>query len=200
MNLDRLSPGIGHGVDQNGLFAASRSTSDHMTNIIRRSLPKDVDRGSTTETRRSMSDHMAGAILRTMTGFAENSAESDAELNSDADHYLASVNDVLELILQTLWEDYCPRPAVSSTNSTISVTVQLARIYDPDRINKARSCLDPRLPIRSTSLWVFQSLKFANKLIPKRGEPWKVPKDLSDPKHHENSKSYKPPVPDPTSG
>ena len=27
-----------------------------------------------------------------------------------------------------------------------------------------------------------------------------MPKDLSDPKHNERTRSYKPPVPDPTSG
>ncbi|KAH3877028.1 hypothetical protein DPMN_000882 [Dreissena polymorpha] len=29
---------------------------------------------------------------------------------------------------------------------------------------------------------------------------WKVPKDFSDPKHNVRTRSYKPPVPDPTSG
>ncbi|KAH3837645.1 hypothetical protein DPMN_111045 [Dreissena polymorpha] len=58
------------------------------------------------------------------TSIAESSVESAAEFNSEADHYLASINKVYELMFQNLGEDYCPRPAVSSTSSTISVDTE----------------------------------------------------------------------------
>ncbi|KAH3808178.1 hypothetical protein DPMN_136529 [Dreissena polymorpha] len=43
---------------------------------------------------------------------------------------------------------------------------------------------------------VFQSLEPSNKPSP---SPWKVPKDLTEPTR-EGGKSYKPPLPDPTTG
>ncbi len=133
-------------------------------------------------------------------GVVESEADSDAESNVETDQYLAPIGQIYELMFRTLGEDYCPRPAELSSNATISVTEQLFRTFDPNRVIKSTARPDPRLPIGSTVLSVLQSLESANKTIPKRGETWKIPKELADPKHQEGSKSYKPPVPHATSG
>ncbi|KAH3702839.1 hypothetical protein DPMN_077865 [Dreissena polymorpha] len=105
--------------------------------------------------------------------------DSDADI--DTDQYLVSINQIYELMFQTLGEDYCSRPVEVSTNSTISVTEQLVRTFDPNRVTKASSRVDIRLPIGSSVLSVFQSLESVNKTILKRVEIWKVPKDFSEP-------------------
>ncbi|KAH3832088.1 hypothetical protein DPMN_105365 [Dreissena polymorpha] len=133
-------------------------------------------------------------------GVVDNEADSEIDTNDDTDQYLLSINQIYELIFQTLGDDYCQRPAEMSTNSTIYIPEKIFGTFDPNRLSKASSRIDTRLPIGSTVLSVFQSLESVNKNIPKRGELWKVPKDLSDPKHNERTRSYKPPVPDPTSG
>ncbi|KAH3863862.1 hypothetical protein DPMN_026865 [Dreissena polymorpha] len=126
----------------------------------------------------------------------ESKADSDAESNVETDQYLAPINEINELMFHILGEDYCPRPAELSSNATISVTEQLFRTFNPNRVCKLKARHDPRLPIGSTVLSVLQSLESANKTIPKRGETWKIPKELADPKQQEGSKSYKPPLPD----
>ncbi|KAH3891260.1 hypothetical protein DPMN_015353 [Dreissena polymorpha] len=126
----------------------------------------------------------------------ESEAESDADI--DTNKFLASSIQIYELIFQTLGEELCPRPVETSSNSTISITEQLVRTFDPTMVTKARSRLDTRLPIGTTVLSVFQSLESVNKTIPKRGDMWKVPKDFVESKLQELN--YKPPVPDPTSG
>ncbi|KAH3800437.1 hypothetical protein DPMN_154070 [Dreissena polymorpha] len=105
-----------------------------------------------------------------------------------------------ELIFQTLGKEYCSRPVEVSANSTISVTEQLVCTFDLNRVTKASSRLDTRLPIGASVLSVFQLLESINKTIPKRVEIWRVPKDFSESKTQERTWSYKPPVPDPNSG
>ncbi|KAH3817177.1 hypothetical protein DPMN_118707 [Dreissena polymorpha] len=118
-------------------------------------------------------------------GVVESEADSDAESNVETDQYLAPIGQIYELMFRTLGEDYCPRPAELSSNATISVTEQLFRTFDPNRVIKSTARPDPRLPIGSTVLSVLQSLESANKTIPKQGETWKIPKELADPKHQE---------------
>ncbi|KAH3783315.1 hypothetical protein DPMN_161251 [Dreissena polymorpha] len=103
-------------------------------------------------------------------GVVDNEADSEVDPNYDTDHYLSSINQINELIFQTLGDDYCPRPVEMSTNLTIFITEKLVHTFDPNRLSKASSRIDTRLPIGSTVLSVFQSLESANKTIPKRGE------------------------------
>ncbi|KAH3854018.1 hypothetical protein DPMN_096557 [Dreissena polymorpha] len=130
------------------------------------------------------------------TDLAVGSTETGSESNVEAESYMVSINQVYEMMFHTLGEDYCPRPSMSATSSAISITEQLARKHDPNRISKATSHVDFRLPFGSTTMSVFQSLEPSNKPSP---SPWKVPKDLTEP-NLKGSKSYKPPVPDPTTG
>ncbi|KAH3877035.1 hypothetical protein DPMN_000889 [Dreissena polymorpha] len=119
------------------------------------------------------------------TDLAVGSTETGSESNVKAESYLASINQVYEIMFHTLGEDFCPRPSMSATSYAISVTEQLARKHDPDRVSKATSRVDLRLPIGSTTVSVFQSLEPSNK----PPSPWKVPKDLTEPKL-EGGKSY----------
>ncbi|KAH3697234.1 hypothetical protein DPMN_084726 [Dreissena polymorpha] len=57
-------------------------------------------------------------------GVVDKEADSEADFNNDTYKYLASINQIYELIFRTLGDDYCPRPAEMSTNSTISITEQ----------------------------------------------------------------------------
>ncbi|KAH3820694.1 hypothetical protein DPMN_122442 [Dreissena polymorpha] len=124
----------------------------------------------------------------------------DSDADSDTDQYLAPIHQIYDLMFRTLGEEYCSRPVEMSANSTISVTEQLVRTFDPNSVTKASSCLDTRLLIGASVLSVFESLESINTRIPKRGEIWRVPKDFSEPKTQERTRSYKPPVPDPNSG
>ncbi|KAH3836120.1 hypothetical protein DPMN_109490 [Dreissena polymorpha] len=62
----------------------------------------------------------------------ESEAESDADI--DTDKFLASSTQIYELIFQTLGEELCPRPVETSSNSTISITKQLVRTFDPTMV------------------------------------------------------------------
>jgi len=138
-----------------------------------------------------------------LTGFnqsnalADGSIEAGSESNEAEPYYLASINQVYELMFHTLDEDFCPRPSLSPTGSAVTVTEQVARRREPGRISKATSRVDLRLPIGSSTMAVFQSLEPANKPSP---SPWKAPKELTEPKQMDGGKSYKAPVPDPSTG
>ncbi|KAH3696526.1 hypothetical protein DPMN_083991 [Dreissena polymorpha] len=67
-------------------------------------------------------------------GVAESEPDSDADI--DTDQYLASIIQIYELMFQTLCEEYSSRPVEVSTNSTISVTEQLVRTFDPNMVTK----------------------------------------------------------------
>ncbi|KAH3716598.1 hypothetical protein DPMN_059322 [Dreissena polymorpha] len=116
---------------------------------------------------------------------ADGSIEAGSESNEVELYYLASINQVYELMFNTLDEDFCPRPSLSLTGSAVTVTEQ------------ATSGVDLRLPIGSSTMAVFQSLEPANKPSP---SPWKAPKELTEPKQMDGGKSYKAPVPDPSTG
>jgi len=130
------------------------------------------------------------------TALADGSIEAGSESNEAEPYYLASINQVYELMFHTLDED-CPRPSLSPTGSAVTVTEQVARRREPGRISKATSRVDLRLPIGSSTMAVFQSLEPANKPSP---SPWKAPKELTEPKQMDGRKSYKAPVPDPSTG
>jgi len=114
-----------------------------------------------------------------LTGFnqsnalADGSIEAGSESNEAEPYYLASINQVYELMFHTLDEDFCPRPSLSPTGSAVTVTEQVARRREPGRISKATSRVDLRLPIGSSTMAVFQSLEPANKPSP---SPWKAPR------------------------
>ncbi|KAH3877744.1 hypothetical protein DPMN_001622 [Dreissena polymorpha] len=93
----------------------------------------------------------------------------DSEHDSDADNdqYLAPIDQIYDLMVQTLGEEYCSRPVEVFANSTISVTEQLVHKFDPNSVTKANSRLDTRLPIGASVLSVFQSLESINTTIPK---------------------------------
>jgi len=94
---------------------------------------------------------------------ADGSIEAGSESNEAEPYYLASINQVYELMFHTLDEDFCPRPSLSPTGSAVTVTEQVARRREPGRISKATSRVDLRLPIGSSTMAVFQSLEPANK-------------------------------------
>ena len=137
------------------------------------------------------------------TGFNQSNAPADGSIEAGSEsneaelYYLASINQVYELMFNTLDEDFCPRPSLSLTGSAVTVTEQVARRREPGRISKATSRVDLRLPIGSSTMAVFQSLEPANKPSP---SPWKAPKELTEPKQMDGGKSYKAPVPDPSTG
>ncbi|KAH3887751.1 hypothetical protein DPMN_011770 [Dreissena polymorpha] len=137
------------------------------------------------------------------TGFNQSNAPADGSIeagseSNEADlYYLASINQVYELMFNTLDEDFCPRPSLSLTGSAVTITEQVAHRREPSRISKATSRVDLRLPIGSSTMAVFQSLEPANKPSP---SPWKAPKELTEPKQMDGGKSYKAPVPDPATG
>ncbi|KAH3776518.1 hypothetical protein DPMN_177946 [Dreissena polymorpha] len=108
-----------------------------------------------------------------------------------------SINQVYELMFHTLDKGFCPRSSLSLTGSAVTVTEQVARRQEPGRISKATSRVDLCLPIGSSTMAVFQSLEPANKPSP---SPWKAPKELTEPKQMDGGKSYKAPVPDPSTG
>ncbi|KAH3887166.1 hypothetical protein DPMN_011182 [Dreissena polymorpha] len=58
---------------------------------------------------------------------ADGSIEAGLESNEDELYYLASINQVYELMFNTLDEDFCPRPSLSLTGSAVTVTEQVAR-------------------------------------------------------------------------
>ncbi|KAH3853354.1 hypothetical protein DPMN_095876 [Dreissena polymorpha] len=84
-------------------------------------------------------------------------SEHDLDADNDTDQYLAPIHQIYELMFQTLGEEYCSRPVEVSANSTISVTEQLVRTFDPNSVTKASSHVDTRLPIGASVLSVFQS-------------------------------------------
>ncbi|KAH3831263.1 hypothetical protein DPMN_104525 [Dreissena polymorpha] len=137
------------------------------------------------------------------TGFNQSNAPADGSIERGSEsneaelYYLASINQVNELMFNTLDEDFCPCPSLSLTGSAVTVTEQLARRREPGRISKATSRVDLRLPIGSSTMAVFQSLEPANKPSP---SPWKAAKELTEPKQMDGGKSYKAPVPDPATG
>ncbi|KAH3829819.1 hypothetical protein DPMN_103048 [Dreissena polymorpha] len=137
------------------------------------------------------------------TGFNQSNAPADGSIEAGSEsneaelYYLASINQVYELMFNTLDEDFCPHPSLSLTGSEVTVTEQVARRREPGRISKATSRVDLRLPIGSSTMAVFQSLEPANKPSP---SPWKAPKELTEPKQMDGGKSYKAPVPDPATG
>ncbi|KAH3837502.1 hypothetical protein DPMN_110893, partial [Dreissena polymorpha] len=61
------------------------------------------------------------------------SFEHESNADNDTDQYLALIHQMYELMFQTLGEEYCSRPVEVSANSTISVTEQLVRTFDPNR-------------------------------------------------------------------
>ncbi|KAH3711357.1 hypothetical protein DPMN_070862 [Dreissena polymorpha] len=125
------------------------------------------------------------------TGFNQSNATADGSIEAGSEsneaelYYLASINQVYELMFNTLDENFCPRPSLSLTGSAVTVTEQ------------ATSRVDLRLPIGSSTMAVFQSLEPPNKPSP---SPWKAPKELTEPKQMDGGKSYKAPVPDPATG
>ncbi|KAH3886090.1 hypothetical protein DPMN_010091 [Dreissena polymorpha] len=137
------------------------------------------------------------------TGFNQSNAPADGSIEEGSEsneaelYYLASINQVYELMFNTLDEDFCPRPSLSLTGSAVTVTEQEARRREPRRISKATSRVVLRLPIGSSTMAVFQSLEPANK---PSLSPWKAPKELTEPKQMDGGKSYKAPVPDPATG
>ena len=124
-------------------------------------------------------------------GRSENGSEAPEE-----PHYLASINKVYELIFDTLNEELCPRP-IQSVGQAITVTEKVARRREPDRIGRAAARADLRLPVGSTTSSVFESLETVNK---PSNLPWKVHKDIAEPKPLEGGRSYRPPVADSTTG
>ena len=77
------------------------------------------------------------------TGLADGSAEAGLEANVEAEHYyLASIHQVYELMLETLDDDFCPRPSLLATDSAVTITEQVARRREPGRISKATSRVD----------------------------------------------------------
>ncbi|KAH3812719.1 hypothetical protein DPMN_141157 [Dreissena polymorpha] len=91
----------------------------------------------------------------------------------------------------------CLLSSLSLTGSAVTVTEQVARRREPGTISKATSRVDLRLPIGSSTMAVFQSLEPANKPSP---YSWKAPNELTEPKQMYGGKSYKAPVPDPSTG
>ncbi|KAH3697122.1 hypothetical protein DPMN_084609 [Dreissena polymorpha] len=137
------------------------------------------------------------------TGFNQSNALADGLIEAGSDsneaepYYLASINQVYELMFHTFDEDFCAHLSLSLTGSAVTVTEQVARRREPGRISKATSRVDLPLPIGSSTIAVFQSLEPANKPSP---YPWKGPKELTEPKHMDGGKSNKARVPDPSTG
>ncbi|KAH3794937.1 hypothetical protein DPMN_148478 [Dreissena polymorpha] len=79
------------------------------------------------------------------TGFNQSNAPADGSIKAGSEsneaelYYLASINQVYELMFNTLDEDFCPRPSLSLTGSAVTVTEQVARRREPGRISKATS-------------------------------------------------------------
>ncbi|KAH3700422.1 hypothetical protein DPMN_075398 [Dreissena polymorpha] len=88
-----------------------------------------------------------GSVIIRTVDFPVVDSEHESDADNDTDHYLAPIHQMYELMFQTLGEEYCSRPVAVSANSTISVTEQLVRTFDPNRVTKASSRLDTRLPI-----------------------------------------------------
>ncbi|KAH3863122.1 hypothetical protein DPMN_026100 [Dreissena polymorpha] len=87
---------------------------------------------------------------------ADGSIEAGSESNEAEPYYLASINQVYELMFHTLDEDFCPRPFLSSTGSAVTVTEQVARRREPGRISKATPQVDLCPPIGSPQ-WLYSS-------------------------------------------
>ena len=121
-----------------------------------------------------------------------------SEVGQELDqYYLAPINQVYEAMFATLDEETCPRPPQAVAGEPVTATERCARKREPDRVGRSTRT-DLRLPIGSTARSVFQSLELANKVG--ATQAWKAPKDSSEPKPVEGGRSYKPPVPDPSSG
>ncbi|KAH3696467.1 hypothetical protein DPMN_083932 [Dreissena polymorpha] len=120
------------------------------------------------------------------TVLVDGSAEAGLEAYVEAEHYhLASIHQVYELMFETLDDDFCRRPSLSATGSAVTVTERVVRRREPDRISKATSRVDLRLPIGSTTMSVSESLESTNNPSP---SPWKAPKNLAEPKPLEGGK------------
>ena len=48
----------------------------------------------------------------------------------------------MNLCLETLDDDFCPRPSLLATDSAVTITEQVARRREPGRISKATSRVD----------------------------------------------------------
>ena len=123
-------------------------------------------------------------------------SKAGSEVQEPEPHYLASINQVYELIFNILDDDFCPRPTQSIIGSAVTVTEKVARRREPDRVGRNTGWVDLSLPIGSTITSAFDTVEAANK---PSNLPWKAPKDLAEPKPVEGGKSCKPPVADPGS-
>ena len=101
-------------------------------------------------------------------------SEAGSEVQEPEPHYLASINQVYELIFNTLDDDFCPRPTQSIIGSAVTVTQKVASRREPDRVGRATGRVDLRLPIGSTITSAFDTVEAANK---PSNQPWKAPKD-----------------------
>ena len=126
-------------------------------------------------------------------------SEAGSEVQEPEPHYLASINQVYEVIFNTLDDDFCKRPAQSIIGSAVTVTKKVARRPQPDRVGRATGREDLCIPIGSTIKSAFDTVEAAKKPF---NQPWKAPKDLAEPKPVEGGggESNKPPVADPATG
>ena len=84
-------------------------------------------------------------------------SEAGSEVQEPEPHYLASINQVYELIFNTL-DDFCPRPTQSIIGSAVTVTEKVARRREPDRVGLAMGRVALRLPIGSTITSAFDTV------------------------------------------
>ena len=133
----------------------------------------------------------------TLTHSSAVPSEAGSEVQEPEPHYLASINQVYELIFNTLDDDFCPRPIQSIIGSAVTITMKVAHRRETDRVGRAMGRSDLRLLIGSTITSALDTVEAANK---PSNQPWKAPKDLAEPKPVEGGKSYKPPVADPATG
>ncbi|KAH3717123.1 hypothetical protein DPMN_059901 [Dreissena polymorpha] len=70
------------------------------------------------------------------TGRVDGSAEAGSEANVEAEHYyLASFYHVYEPKFETLDDDFYPRPSLSATGYTVTVTERVASRWEPNRLS-----------------------------------------------------------------
>ena len=68
--------------------------------------------------------------------------EAGSEAQEPEQLYLASINQVYELIFNTLDDAFCPRPAQSIIGSVIIVTKKVAHRREPDGVDQATGQVD----------------------------------------------------------
>ena len=72
----------------------------------------------------------------------QDSSAVPSEAQEPEPHYLASINQVYELIFNKLDDSFCPRPAQSIIGLVVTVTKKVANRQEPDGVDWATGRVD----------------------------------------------------------